>query len=67
MKTRIVNLREDPNSTNLNKLMNEEEFLSFTEQILKTSNAISQMTISYVKEMENLLALISSVRELTTE
>ena len=67
MKIRIVNLREDPNSTNLNKLMNEEEFLSFTEQILKTSNAISQMTISYVKEMENLLALISSVRELTTE
>ena len=66
MKTRIVNLREDPNSTNLNKLMNEEEFLSFTEQIPKTSNAMSQMTISYVKEMGNLLALISSVRELTT-
>ena len=66
MKTRIVNLREDPNSTNLNKLMNEEEFLSFTEQIPKTSNAMSQMTISYVKEMGNLLALISSVREFTT-
>ena len=35
------------------------------EQILKTSNIMSQMTISYIKEVGNLLALINSVRELT--
>ena len=35
------------------------------EQILKTSNITSQMTISYIKEVGNLLALINSVRELT--
>ena len=49
MKTRIADLKEDPNSTNLDKLMNEEEFLSFSEQILKTSDTMSQMTISYIK------------------
>ena len=35
------------------------------EQILKTSNIMSQMTISCIKEVGNLLALINSVRELT--
>ena len=35
------------------------------EQILKTSNIMSQMTISYIKEVGNLLALINSGRELT--
>ena len=35
------------------------------EQILKTSNIMSQMTISYIKEVGNLLALINSVWELT--
>ena len=58
MEVRIANLRVDPNFTNLDKLMN---FLSFTEQILKTSNTMSQMMISYTREMGNLLALISSV------
>ena len=38
MKTRMANLKEDLNSTTLKKLINEEEFLSFSEQILKTSN-----------------------------
>ena len=38
MKTRMASLKEDRNSTTLNKLINEEEFLSFSEQILKTSN-----------------------------
>ena len=63
----IDNLKENPNSTNLDKLMNEEEFLSFSEQILKTSNTISPRAISYIKEVGNLLALISSVQELTIE
>ena len=63
----IDNLKENPNSTNLDKLMNEEEFLSFSEQILKTSSTISPMAISYIKEVGNLLALISSVQELTIE
>ena len=70
MKTRIANLREDPNSTNLEELINEEEILSFTEQILKTSNTMSQITISYIKEVGNILAilaLVSSVRESATE
>ena len=58
MEVRTANLRVDSNFTNLDKLMN---FLSFTEQILKTSNTMSQMMISYTKEMGNLLALISSV------
>ena len=60
-KKRIANLREDRNSTILDDLMNEEEFLLFAEQILKTSNTMSQMTINYIKEVGNLLALISSV------
>ena len=38
IKTKIPDLRRDPNSTNLDELMNKEKFLSFTEQILKTSN-----------------------------
>ena len=37
------------------------------EQILNTSNIMSQMTISYIKEVGNLLALTYSVRELTIE
>lgn len=61
MEVRIANLRGNPNFTNLDKLMNKEDFLSFTEQILKTSKTMSQMMISYTKEMGNLLALISSV------
>ena len=60
-KKRIANLREDRNSTILDDLMNEEEFLLFAEQILKTSNTMSQMTINYIKEVGNLLALISSI------
>ena len=44
MKTRMANLKEDRNSTNLNKLINEEEFLSFSEQILKTSNIMSSIS-----------------------
>ena len=60
-KKRIANLREDRNSTILDDLMNEEEFLLFAEQILKTSNTMFQMTINYIKEVGNLLALISSV------
>ena len=59
MIKKIANLREDPNSTNFDKLINEEEFLSFSEQILKTSS--TQMTISYIRKVGNLLALISSV------
>ena len=65
MTIRIANLREYPNSTNLDKLMSEEEFSSFTEQILKASNTMSQMTISYIKEVKNLVPLISSVQEST--
>ena len=67
METRIDNLKENPNSTNLDKLMNEEEFLSFSEQIRKTSNTTSPTAISYIKEVGNLRALISSVQELTIE
>ena len=62
MKTRIADLGEDLNCTNLDELVNEEE-LSFIEKILKTSNTVSQMTISYIKDVGNLLALIASVRE----
>ena len=54
METRMDNLKENPNSANLDKLMNEEEFLSFREQILKTSNTISPTAISYIKEVGNL-------------
>ena len=67
IKARIANFREDPNCTNLDELMNEEEFLSFIEQILKTSNTMSQVMISYIKEVGNLLTLICSVRESTIE
>ena len=67
MITRIPNLKEDPNPTNIDNLINEEEFLSFKEQILKTCNLMFQMTKSCTKEVGNLLALISSVRESTTD
>ena len=67
IKARIANFREDPNCTNLDELMNEEQFLSFIEQILKTSNTMSQMMISYIKEVGNLLTLICSVLESTIE
>ena len=58
MKTRIAILREDPNSTNLDKLLNEEEFLSFAYQILKTSNTMPQMTIICIEEVGNVRALV---------
>ena len=67
MKTRIADFREDPSCTNLDELMNEEEFLSFIEEILKTSNTMSQMMTSYIKQVGDLLALISSVQESTIE
>ena len=67
MITRIPNLKEDTNPTNIDDLINEEEFLSFKEQILKTYNTMSQMTKSCTKEVGNLLALISSVRESTID
>ena len=41
MVTRIPNLKEDTNPTNIDDLINEEEFLSFKEQILKTYNNVS--------------------------
>lgn len=66
-KARIGNLREDSNSTNLGKLMNEKESLSFAEQILKTFNIMCQMTNSYIKKVGNLLVLISFVGESTTK
>ena len=67
MITRIPNLKEDTNPTNIDDLINEEEFLSFKEQILKTYNTMSQMTKSCTKEVGNLLTLISSVRESTID
>ena len=57
MKTRISYLREDRSSTILDELMNEEDFLSFTVQIRKTWKTMSQMSISFINEVGNLLAI----------
>ena len=47
--------------------MKQKEFKTICKQMLNTSETMSQMTISYIKEVANLLALISSVREISIE
>ena len=63
MKEAIVNLRENPCASSLDKLMEAQEFVDFTNKIQDFSGTMAHMTVNYLRDVSNMLALVSSVRE----
>ena len=63
MKEALTKLRENPCTLSLENLMKEPEFVDFTKKIQDTSGTMSQMVVNYMKDVSNMLALVSSVRE----
>ena len=63
MKEAIVNLRENPCASSLDKLMEAQEFVDFTNIIQDFSGTMAHMTVNYLRDVSNMLALVSLVRE----
>ena len=68
MKTLISNLRYNPNSKDLDTLLNLDSFKTYCNDLLVSNNGTQcQIMIQYIKDVSSQLALVSAVGENSIE
>ena len=59
----LITLRQSPSSDTFDDVINTNVFKSLVEAVLTAIRTHSQMTISYLKDVSIMLAIVSAVRE----
>ena len=67
LKEALCNLRSNPCPDNLSRIMNQDQFILYVENILKYTGTMPEMIIQYIKDVSLLLSMVSSVREMNIE
>ena len=60
--TNLITLRESPSDKTLEQVTNMKEYKELVNNILSTTGTRSMMTVNYLKDVSNMLAIVSAVR-----